>query len=288
MRAKDKARLVSELNGAYALRHLLKAAQLARSTFYYQRHREGKTDRYTQLKQHIAQLFMQHKGRYGYRRITALLKYTAQALNHKTVLKLMRQLGIRSQLRRKKAKAYPTGAMGKSPNLLARQFNAQAPNEKWVTDLTQFKVSGQTQYLSAVMDLYNSEIIAWHLSAQPDFKLVARMLRVAAKRLGRTDHPLLHSDQGWHYQQLAYRRLLKQYGLIQSMSRKGNCLDNAAMENFFGILKSEFFYPQRFSSTEQFVQELRQYICYYNEVRIKGKLGWKSPVQFRLLAGGVV
>ncbi len=233
------------------------------------------------------QLFAQHQGRYGYRRLTAELKHTAQALNHKTVLKLMRQLGLRSELRRKKARGYPTGAMGKAPNLLARQFSAAAPNEKWVTDLTQFKVAGRTQYLSTLMDLYNSEIIAWRLSARADFKLVARMLEAGVKRLGRTDHPLVHSDQGWHYQLLEYRRLLKRYGLIQSMSRKGNCLDNAVMENFFGLMKSEFFYPQRFRSTQQFIRGLREYICYYNEERIKGKLGWKSPVQFRLLREGV-
>ena len=278
---------MDELNGVHSLRHLLKAAQLARSTFYYQHQREDKADRYESARTSIIQCFAQHKGRYGYRRITALLKHTAQALNHKTVLKLMRQLGLRSELRKKKARGYPSGAMGKAPNLLGRQFGALAPNEKWVTDLTQFRVSGQTQYLSALMDLYNREIIAWRLSAKPDFKLVSRMLQSAVKRLDRVDHPLVHSDQGWQYQLLDYRRLLKQYGLIQSMSRKGNCLDNAAMENFFGIMKSEFFYPQRFSSTKQFIQALREYICYYNEERIKDKLGWRSPVQFRLQWEGV-
>lgn len=175
----------------------------------------------------------------------------------------------------------------KPPNLLGRQFAAGACNEKWVTDITQFRVSGRKLYLSALMDLYNSEIVTWHLSAQEDLKLVMQMLRSAVKRLDRGDPPMLHSDQGWQYQMLKYRRMLRGHGLIQSMSRRACCLDNAVMENFFGILKSEFFYPQRFGSTEQFARQLRDYIRYYNEERIKEKLGWKSPVQFRLQAGGV-
>ncbi|WP_251232767.1 IS3 family transposase, partial [Burkholderia mallei] len=135
--------------------------------------------------------------------------------------------------------------------------------------------------LSPVMDLYNGEIIAWHSATRASFDLISSMLKKAFSRLTRGERPLLHSDQGWQYQMPAYRRLLDQRAVQQSMSRKGNCLDNAAMESFFGTLKAEFFHLNEFDSVEQLRAGIRQYIRYYNHERIRLKLKALSPVQYR-------
>ena len=260
---------------------LLKAAGLARSTFYYQLKVLQAGDRYAELKDRIQTVYGHHKGRYGYRRITASMRQAGLSINHKTVQRLMAQLQLKSLVRPKKYRSY-RGEVGRvAPNLLKREFNAQRPNEKWVTDVTEFNVGGQKLYLSPVMDLYNGEIIAWHTDRRPSFELVSGMLKKALARLSGNDRPMLHSDQGWQYQMSAYRRLLGGHALTQSMSRKGNCLDNAAMESFFGTLKSECYKLQRFTSVEQLQVALADYIHYYNHDRIKLKLKGLSPVQYR-------
>jgi transposase InsO family protein len=260
---------------------LLKAAGLSRSTFYYQLKVLQAGDRYAELKERIRTVYEHHRGRYGYRRITAVIRQAGESINHKTVQRLMGQLQLKSLVRPKKYRSY-RGEVGRTaPNLLKRQFNAQQPNQKWVTDVTEFNIDGQKLYLSPVMDLYNGEIVAWHTDRRPSFELVRGMLKKAVDRLGDKDRPMLHSDQGWQYQMPAYRRLLGQHALTQSMSRKGNCLDNAAMESFFGTLKSECYRLQRFTHVEQLQAALADYIHYYNHDRIKLKLKGLSPVQYR-------
>ncbi len=217
---------------------------MARSTFYYQCKALAHPDKHAEAKEKITSLFTQHKGRYGYRRITLGLRQAGCSLNHKTVYRLMRSLQLKSVIRIKKYRSY-RGALGKvSPNLLQRQFAAQKPNEKWVTDVTEFNVSGEKLYLSPILDLYNGEIVAHHTSRRPRFEMVANMLDKAFLRLNNTDQPVLHSDQGWQYQMPVYQKWLREKNIVPSMSRKGNCLDNAPMESFFGTLKSECFYLQ--------------------------------------------
>jgi putative transposase len=259
---------------------------LSRSTFYYQAKVLATGDRYTILKSSIKAVYERHKGRYGYRRITAQLRQAGQTVNHKTVQRLMTHLGLKSLVRPKKYRSY-RGECTSSPNLLNRQFIATRPNEKWVTDVTEFNVRGDKLYLSPIMDLYNGEIVAYEMQARPLYSLVGNMLKKALTKLkGRADAPLLHSDQGWHYQIPAYRKQLSDHGLKQSMSRKGNCLDNAAMESFFGTLKSEFFYLNRFANIEELQAGLRRYIHYYNHQRLKLKLNGLSPVHYRIQALG--
>ncbi len=241
-------------------------------------------DKYAAIKSKIRALYEHHKGRYGYRRITAALRQDGELINHKAVQRLMQQLGLQSLVRPKKYRSY-RGAVGRiAPDLLQRQFRAKRPNQKWVTDVTEFRINGQKLYLSPVMDLYNGEIVAWHTERRPVFRLVSSMLEKAFSRLRLSEKPLLHSDQGWQYQQASYRKLLGDRAVEQSMSRKGNCLDNAAMESFFGTLKSELFYLNRFDSIEQLQVGIRQYIHYYNHERIKLKLKGLSPVQYRTQA----
>ena len=166
-------------------------------------------------------------------------------------------------------------------NLLNREFEASRPNEKWVTDVTEFNLYGQKLYLSTILDLYNREIISYTLSSRPKMNMVMNMLDNAVEKLSGNENILLHSDQGWHYQMKKYQRKLNAHGIIQSMSRKGNCLDNSVMENFFGILKTELLYIQHFDSMEDFISELHEYIYYYNNRRTKRKLKGMSPVSYR-------
>lgn len=158
---------------------------------------------------------------------------------------------------------------------------ADKPNQKWVTDLTEFSLFGKKLYLSPIMDLYNREIISYNISDRPTFYQTMQMLDLALKRLTDETDLILHSDQGWQYQMKRYQHRLQQEGIRQSMSRKGNCLDNAVMENFFGLLKSELLYLQEFNSIEHFRKEIEEYIEYYNNKRIKTDLNNMSPVQYR-------
>ena len=191
---------------------------------------------------------------------------------------------MKSLVRPKKYRSYKGDVGQAAPNELKRQFEAKAVNEKWVTDVTEFNVAGKKLYLSPVLDLYNGEIIAFKTSQRPVFELVDSMLKQALARLRPGEKPMLHSDQGWQYRMPAYQRQLRERGLVQSMSRKGNCLDNAAMESFFAVLKSECFYLNKFDSVDALQAELTRYIHYYNHDRIKLKLKGLSPVQYRTQA----
>jgi putative transposase len=272
---------VIELRQQHALNTLLKVARLSRSTFYYQAKVQQAGDRYAELKASIGAIYERHKGRYGYRRITDELRNAGWVVNHKTVQRLMQLLGLKSLVRPKKYRSYRGQFNAHVSNVLDRQFQADQPNQKWVTDVTEFNVRGDKLYLSPMLDLYNGEIVAYETQRSPQMPLVSNMLKEALRRLKGQEAPLLHSDQGWQYQMPAWRRQLEARGLTQSMSRKGNCLDNAAMESFFGTLKSEFFYLNKFNSIEQLETGLRQYIHYYNHERIKSKLKGLSPVQYR-------
>lgn len=252
---------------------------MARSSFYYYQKQLQVVDKYEEHKLLIKSIYHKHKGRLGYRRITLLLRQEGIIVNHKTVLRLMKSLGLKSLIRVKKYKSYK-GEQGQiAPNVLSRAFKAERPNEKWATDITEFKVSGKKLYLSPVIDLFNQEIISYELSEHPSFNSVISMLHKALKKTGKP--LLLHSDQGWQYQMKQYQQLLKQKGITQSMSRKGNCLDNAVIENFFGILKSELFYLKKYNSITELKSEIEQYISYYNNERIKLNLKGMSPIQYR-------
>ncbi|WP_098060058.1 IS3 family transposase [Chromohalobacter japonicus] len=280
----QKAQAVQGLRHEHPLALLLRAASLPRSTFYYQLKVLRADDLYAPLKARIQAIYDHHKGRYGYRRITAVLRQAGEAVNHKTVQRLMQQLGLKSRVRPKRYRAYRGVEGYAAPNTLQRRFQAQGPNQRWVTDITEFKVNDQKLYLSPVMDLYNGEIIAFQTGPRPVFGLVKHMLKSAFDRLRPDDRPLLHTDQGWHYRHPNYRRLVAEKRILRSMSRKGNCLDNAAMESFFGTLKAEYFHLNQFDTVEQLQQGIAEYIHYYNHQRIKQRLKGLSPVQYRTQA----
>ncbi|MGN4898663.1 IS3 family transposase [Bacillus cereus group sp. MYBK14-3] len=236
----DKAQVVYELRHKYSVKALVELANIPRSTYY------------------------------------DLVK----KMNHKKVQRIMKELGLRCVVRMKKYKSYK-GKIGRIvPNILEHNFYTDAPNQKWVTDITEFKLFGEKLYVSPVLDLYNGEIITYTIGSRPTYSLVSEMLENALERLPENHQLLMHSDQGWHYQMRQYVRTLESRAIVQSMSRKDNCYDNAVIENFFGIMKSEFLYIKEFESVEHFKIELEKYIDYYNTKRIKAKLKM-SPVQYR-------
>ena len=262
---------------------MLARIKMARSTFYYNIKQLGKSDGYDDVRHRIHDIYAKHCGRYGYRRITAQLRNEGVEINHKTVHKLMMQMGLKAKRRKQHYHSYK-GEVGKvAPNVLDRDFMATRPNQKWTTDVTQINIHDQKLYLSPILDMYNGEIISYSISSSPDLKMVMTMLNKAFRKVKNTEGMIMHSDQGWHYQHMRYQQTLKNHGVIQSMSRKGNCLDNSMMENFFGLMKTELLYLHDWSSVDEFEKELRSYIHYYNNDRIKLRLKGKSPVQYRTL-----
>lgn len=273
---------MSELRRKYKLAELLEISGVPRSTFYYYLKVTLKSDKYASIRPILKQIFALHKGRYGYRRMREALLDKGIRLNHKTVLRLMNEENLYCMVRIKRYNSYRGNIGTVAPNLLERNFEASKPNEKWVTDITEFHLYGEKLYLSPILDLYNGEIISYVLSHHPRFSQVTTMLHEAFQKIPHRTGLILHSDQGWQYRMAAYHEMLLEKGIHQSMSRKGNCLDNAVMENFFGHLKSELLYNQMFKSIEHFIMELHEYIRYYNNDRIKEKLNYMSPVAYRL------
>ena len=273
------------VTGGFQLDLLLETAGLVRSTYYYQLKQLDGFDKDKELKAEIQSIYCEHKGNYGYRRMTLELRNRGFMVNHKKVQRLMKVLGLSARIRRKRKYSSYQGEVGKkAENLIQRQFEASKPMEKCYTDVTEFAIplSRQKLYLSPVLDGFNSEIIAYHLSTSPNLEQVKAMLEQAftEKYYEKT---ILHSDQGWQYQHTSYHQFLESKGIQPSMSRKGNSPDNAMMESFFGILKSEMFYgyEKNFKSLEDLEQAIVDYIDYYNNKRIKVKLKGFSPVQYR-------
>lgn len=219
----------------------------------------------------------------------------------------MKQMGLTAKIRQRKYKAY-SSYQGEhknkiKDNVLQRNFKAEKPNQKWATDITEFKViskhnnkNGRSDttiekklYLSPIIDLFNGEIVSYTIKERPTYDLVDEMLKNALSKLSPNDKPIIHSDRGWHYQMCHYQQTLKEQGLIQSMSRKANCLDNAPIESFFGTLKEEIFYEQTaFTSVDELKTTIDEYIHYYNYDRIKTKLKGLSPMKFKERYGNLV
>ncbi len=260
---------------------MLDKLELSKSTYYrYAGGRNPKPDRWSEVRPLVREAFSRTPNGLGYRQIAmALRAEQGLAVSGKTVLKLMREEGLSCRIRRKRYSSY-RGEEGKiAKNVLNRDFAAGAPMEKLVTDVTEFKVAGGKAYLSPVMDLYNNEIVAWSVSRSPNMAQAMEML----DRLEPLLHgpALLHSDQGWQYQQLSFQRRLERMGLVQSMSRKATCLDNACMEGFFGHLKDEFYRHRAFDSFDSFKEQIDAYIAYWNTRRYQARLKGMAPVQYR-------
>lgn len=237
------------------------------------------------LKEKIQHIYVTHKGRYGYRRVTIALNNDNEVqthygrINHKRVRRLMKVLGLQAIIRRKKYKSYK-GEVGKvAQNILNRDFSTTQSTQKIVTDITEFKVKDKKIYLSPIIDLHTREVLSYTYGYSPNVQLVIEMLE---KGLPDNNYRnlIIHSDQGFQYQNRRFQTWLADRGIKQSMSRKGNCLDNALAENFFSQLKAEFYYMNSFKSIKEFTKQLEDYIHYYNHERIITKLKM-PPVSYR-------
>ena len=264
---------------------LLIIAGIAKSSFYYHLRVLQATDKYADLKQRISAIYHHHKGRYGYRRITQALKNEGFTHNHKLIARLMGQLKLSARIRRQRYRSYKGQCGVIAKNRVKRRFRAKAPNRRWLTDITEFKVGEDKLYLSPILDCFNNEIISYQLSRRPVYEVVKQMLERAVKennikRKGK-EELTLHSDQGWHYQMKPFANTLKENNIKQSMSRKGNCLDNALMESFFGTLKCETIYLEKPTSIEALEKQIHRFMQNYNHERIQLKLKGLSPVQYR-------
>ena len=258
--------------------------RLARSTYYFEISKTDKVDlRNKELKDEIAAIFQQNKGRYGVRRVYQELVNRGYQVNHKRVQRLMHVMQLKGKRPREKYHSYK-GEVGKlAGNVINRDFSATAPLQKWTTDVSQFSFNWGKCFLSPILDMNTNEIISYDLSMHPTFDQVTRMLKRAFEKFPSVEGLIFHSDQGWQYQHPYYRKELKKRGIIQSMSRKGNCYDNCIMETFFGRMKNEMYYGQEksYPSFEAFSKAVEEYIRYYNNDRIQAKTKWMPPARYR-------
>lgn len=270
---------------------------LSKSTYYYNVNKNDKDLKNDELMNQIISIFYTHKGRYGYRRITLELKNKGYTVNHKKVKRLMVRMGLYGITPKSKYKSYKGDFNGTVKSLLLnkvvdeenhktyyeRNFSTSKCNEKWATDVSEFHIAAGKLYLSPILDLHNREIIAFNISQHPNFNQITDMLNKAFSKHKKLNDLIFHSDQGWQYQMKQYHQILKDNGIKQSMSRKGNCLDNSPMENFFGRMKNEMFYGHEyeFQSLDQLKLAMEEYIRYYNTERISEKLKGLTPVLYR-------
>lgn len=284
----DLVEIADLLKPKHGLSAVLRELGLPRSTYYYRAARAG-SERDAARREAVLGVFRQSGGAYGYRRIWAALKRTGVTISQRVISRIMREMGLapRTERRERPYRAYK-GHCGKPvPDWLGRDFSADAPNQKWVTDITQVCVNGAKVYVSPIIDLFNGEVVSCAASLHPDMRLVMAMLWKAIQKLGDDDIPILHSDMGCQYTSPSWRLELERQCIVQSMSRKGNCLDNACAESFFARMKLEMYHGREFGSVSEFAARLEEYVEWYNRDRVKARLGGLSPLQYREAWEGV-
>lgn len=256
---------------------------MPRSTYYFEVNKTNNDNKNKEIINEITTIFYDNKQRYGVRRITAELHNRGHIINHKKVQRLMSILGLKGKRPKEKYHSYKGDIGKKADNIINRDFKAYKPNQKWTTDVSQFNFSWGKCYLSPILDMYNDEIISYDLSLRPNLEQIINMLNKAFNKYDSLDDLIFHSDQGWQYQHQAFIDKLKEKGINQSMSRKGNCYDNSIMESFFGTLKNEMYYglESTYTSFEEFAKAIDEYIHYFNNNRIQSKTKWMSPVKYR-------
>lgn len=273
---------MTSLRARFPLRVLLQIASLPRSTYFHQRLVAQRADRHAGLKARIRQIVATHGGRYGHRRAQMILSGEGVQVAKKTVLALMRQLGLACQVRRRRRRRYAAGVQGKiAPNRLERGFAAQEPNQKWVTDVTEFAVAGKRVYLSPVIDLFDHAVIGHQISTCASTMLTNTSLEQAYAFAGNPAGVMVHSDQGVQYQHASWRQIITASEGVQSMSRKGNCHDNAVAENFFSHLKTEAFLKGYPATVAEITSAVEAYIQWYNHHRIQERLEGLPPMKYR-------
>lgn len=269
----------------YPVTQLCKLLGVWRSAYYrYLERKKLNVD--GEIKQQIEAIYIQRDRTFGYRRIQGeLMRQYGSLVNHKKVLRLMQEMGIRSIIRAKRPYFNTYQAMQSdgrvAPNLLNREFTAAKPNQKWVTDVTQFRVGDERLYLSTIKDLCGKDIVAFHISQRNDNELVLNTFSKAFEKHKDVTGLIVHSDQGFQYTSHAYHDMLSTVDAQISMSRRGNCLDNAAMESFFSHLKAEALYPYDIRSIDEAQRRMEEFIRFYNEERIQLTLHKLTPIEYR-------
>jgi putative transposase len=286
---REKTHLVDALTHVYTLTDLLTEVDLARSSYFYHRAKLGVADKYADVRRTMAEIFERNHCCYGYRRIKASLSELRLRVSEKVVQRLMKQEQLVAATSKRRRYGSYLGEISPAPaNLLNRDFSAAAPNEKWLTDITEFQIPAGKVYLSPMIDCFDGMVVSWTIGTRPDAELVNTMLDAAIESVGASDvRPVIHSDRGAHYRWPGWLSRIADAKLVRSMSRKGCSPDNAACEGFFGRLKTELFYPRDWMTTtiDEFVAALDSYIRWYNEKRIKLSLGFRSPVEHRRSLG---
>jgi transposase InsO family protein/transposase-like protein len=282
---REKTLLIDALKVIYTLPELLAQLNLARSSYFYHRARLRSPDKYADARIAITDLFKCNHRCYGYRRMRAALGRQQVFISEKVVQRLMRQECLVVPATRRRRYGSYLGEISPAPeNLINRDFQAATPNEKWLTDITEFHIPAGKVYLSPMIDCFDGLVISWAIGTRPDADLVNTMLDAAIETVAKGgDRPVVHSDRGSHYRWPGWLSRMNNAKLIRSMSRKGCSPDNAACEGFFGRLKTELFYPRNWQTitVEQFIQIVDSYIRWYNEKRIKISLGSLSPREYR-------
>lgn len=257
---------------------------MAKSTYYYEISKaDVVSEKNAELLAEIKKIFEQNRHRYGVRRVHQELINRGYKVNHKRVQRIMHESGLLGKRPKEKYHSY-RGEVGKvADNIINRDFSTTAPLQKWTTDVSQFNFSWGKCYLSPILDMATNEIISYDLALSPNMEQVKRMLDKAFEKFPSLSGLIFHSDQGWQYQHNYYRNSLTEHGIIQSMSRKGNCYDNCIIETFFGRMKNEMYYgyEKEYTSFEIFDKAVEEYIDYYNNIRIQAKTKWMPPVKYR-------
>ncbi|MBU7595778.1 IS3 family transposase [Metabacillus halosaccharovorans] len=283
---KAQGALSFELKEKFRLKDVLQIVDIPESSYHYHIKQMKEENPDQNLEECIQSIFEDHDGNYGYRRIHLELKNRNLKVNHKKVQRIMKKLGLKGNKFTRKTRKYSSykGTIGTvAKNLINRRFHTNVCHQKITTDITEFKCSDGKLYFNPFMDMFNSEILSYGISSHPTLDLVIEPLEDTLEIVKNSKYrTTIHSDQGWHYQHNKWVKKLKENKVFQSMSRKGNCLDNSPMENFFGLMKQEMYYGEALCSYEELKQKIERYINYYNNKRIKQKLAGMSPVQFRI------
>lgn len=282
---REKTMLIVALTNQYRPSALLMRLRLARSSYFYHRARIGLEDKYLPVRRALVDIFERNHRCYGYRRLAASLTRYSISISEKVVRRLMKQEALAVPKPRRRRYSSYLGEISPAPeNIINRDFQALAPNEKWLTDITEFQIRAGKVYLSPVIDCFDGMVVSWAIGTKPNADLANTMLDAALETIADSGaRPVIHSDRGGHYRWPGWLERIDAAQLVRSMSRKASSQDNAACEGFFGRLKTEFFYPRdwRALTAAQFIDEVDAYIRWYNETRIKMSLGGRSPIEYR-------
>ena len=284
LRNREKAVIIGALKNKYSLPKLCHKLEISRSSYYYQEASLRADDKYCELRSRIIKLFQGNRCVYGYRKIHQLLRQKGTIVSEKIVRRIMKEESLVVKMRRRRKYNSYQGELSVAPkNLVNRDFHADKPNEKWLTDIIEFSISSGKVYLSPVIDCFDRMPVSWRIGVSPNANLVNAMLRDAISTLGPEEKPVIHSDRGCHYRWPEWIKIIDDAGLARSMSRKGCSPDNAACEGFFGHLKNEMFYNRSWEgcSIAELKYEIDSYIRWYCTDRIKSTLGGLSPLQYR-------